>query len=1147
MSRGQRILKGQSLTTRPRSANERRATRVLRLVVTFILVLSFFPASPALFTGQTASAQGVTPIAGDVIILLNSSVNPEVFAAGMGVEPGLVYDHAVTGFAANLSPEAARRIAQSSVVKGIFPNQPVYAAAQILPAGINRVNADTNPVASIDGIDNPIAASVAVLDTGVTPQADLNVAALGKDCYSPDVSYADGNGHGSHVAGSVAARDNTIGVVGIAPGATIYSVRVLGPGGGGSLAGLICGLDWVAANAGLIDVVNMSITTGVLSTAACGQAGAHALREAICTVVNTYNIPVVVAAGNAAAPVLAGSLADFSEVISVSAFADFDGKPGGLAATPGTSCAIGEVDDVFYESSNYGAAVDIMAPGVCVISVNASGALVLRTGTSMAAGHVSGALALFYSQNPGASSSAARSWLLGSASVSQAVAGVSGDPDGIPEPVLMIGPEGGTPTPTATATRTPTATNTATTTATATATATNTPTNSPTNTPVPPTATHTATATATSTPAPPTATHTSTATPTNTPVPPTATHTATSTATNSPAPPTATHTATATATNTSVPPTATHTATATATNTPGPPTATHTATATATNTSVPPTATHTATATATSTPAPPAATHTATATATNTPVAPTATHTATPTQTSTSTHTATATPTRTPTASATPTRTPTATATTPPLGGLQVNDLVRTTANVNVRSAPGTGSQSLGVLPNGAQGVVLSNGVQSGSYVWFQVNVNGYPVGWVAGLYLTKTGVASPTATSGPPTSTATRTPTAPPTNTGVATSTATRTPTRTPTSIPGVFVPNDLVRTTANLNMRSGAGTNFGVVAVLPNGAQATVLTTGTASGGYTWYQISAPGYGTGWAAGAFLTKIGVSSPPATATRTPTRTPTTSSGWPANTSVRTTTAVNMRTGAGTGNSIIGVVSTGTICTVVAGPSSGSGYTWYQLTCPGTGTGWLVSLYLQQVASGASEGDSAEELVSTEPATLAQIDSEPTEGIEAAATSTALPVVPSPTVEPVIPAGGAAVESAGPTPYPIVRVLRTEGSANGQVLVDHDPSTLWVTTGADYPQIASFALDLDAVLPVGDVRWLAAPDQLMGRLLVHISNDGQEWVEVDLNRITADGEWTVLPIDAETRFIRFVFLNEEQTLQLGGIAEIEVWPPGQSP
>ena len=223
-------------------------------------------------TPRTASGQEVAPLAGDVIVLLNNpGLDPDVFAAGFGVDPVFVYNSAVIGFSATLNEEAAWRLSQSSVVRGIYPNAPVYAAAQILPAGINRINADSNPIASIDGVDNAIAATVAVLDTGVTPQSELNVVG-GTDCYTPDSSFHDSFGHGSHVAGTIAARDNTSGVVGVAPGASIYSVRVLGPTGGGSVAGLICGLDWVAENSSLIDVANMSITTGSLPpTGACGS------------------------------------------------------------------------------------------------------------------------------------------------------------------------------------------------------------------------------------------------------------------------------------------------------------------------------------------------------------------------------------------------------------------------------------------------------------------------------------------------------------------------------------------------------------------------------------------------------------------------------------------------------------------------------------------------------------------------------------------------------------------------------------------------------------------------------------------------------------------------------------------------------------
>lgn len=426
------------------------------------------------------------------------------------------------------------------------------------------------------------------------------------------------------------------------------------------------------------------------------------------------------------------------------------------------------------------------------------------------------------------------------------------------------------------------------------------------------------------------------------------------------------------------------------------------------------------------------------------------------------------------------------------------------------------------MLPNGTQGIVLSNGIANGSHIWFQVMMNGYPTGWVAGTYLTKIGVVNPTATN---------TPGAGPS----ATSTATRTPTRTPTSAPGVFVPNDLVRTTANLNMRSAPGGS--VLLVLPNGTQATVLTTGTVSGNFTWYRITAPGYGTGWVAGAYLEKIGVAGTTVTPPVSPPATSTSVGGWPAGTNVRTTTAVNMRIGPGTNNAIIGVVPSGTTCVVVDGPASGTGYTWYELTCPGTGTGWLASLYLRQIPGSSSEAESESVVAGidmTVSPTATEISLEtPAAPVETATTSPVALVEEEP----------APVAEDSPAPYPVVRVQRTEGSSHGNVLVDEDLSTVWVTTGTEIPQIASFALDLDGELPVGEVRWLTGPENLMGLLLVHVSNDGQEWIEIDLDALTQDGDWSVVPLNTTTRFIRFVFLNEDQNVQLGGIAEVEVWPP----
>ncbi|MER3486431.1 MAG: peptidase S8, partial [Chloroflexota bacterium] len=179
-------------------------------------------------------------------------------------------------------------------MQSISPDLPVSVAEQTLPTGVDRIDADVNAVAQIDGNDTRIDADVAVLDTGVDlSNPDLNVAG-GVDCDGPDTgNYGDAHGHGTHIAGTIAALDNGIGVVGVAPGARIWSVRVLDAYGNGTTSNLICGLDWVAAHADTIDVVNMSLA-GAGSDGSCSST---ALHEAICGVVNA-GVTVVAAAGN---------------------------------------------------------------------------------------------------------------------------------------------------------------------------------------------------------------------------------------------------------------------------------------------------------------------------------------------------------------------------------------------------------------------------------------------------------------------------------------------------------------------------------------------------------------------------------------------------------------------------------------------------------------------------------------------------------------------------------------------------------------------------------------------------------------------------------------------------------------------------------
>ncbi|HEV2107818.1 MAG TPA: S8 family serine peptidase, partial [Thermomicrobiales bacterium] len=264
----------------------------------------------------------------------------------------------------------------------------------------------------------------------------------GKDCIGTG-SYADDNGHGTHAAGTAAAKDNNTGVVGVAPGARLWAVKVLAANGSGSYSSLICGVDWVTQNAGTIGVANLSLAgTAPSSTCTADLQSTDPFHEAICRSVNA-GVTYAVAAGNSSADASAYVPASFNEIITVSAVNDQDGKPGG---------------DSFASFSNYGSAVDIAAPGVGILSTLNTGGYGKMSGTSMASPHVAGAVALVIAAQGRIGPAGVKSALLSS----REQTALTGDPDGISEGILAVGngyaPGSPTPTPTATpqATATPT-------------------------------------------------------------------------------------------------------------------------------------------------------------------------------------------------------------------------------------------------------------------------------------------------------------------------------------------------------------------------------------------------------------------------------------------------------------------------------------------------------------------------------------------------------------------------------------------------------------------------------------------------------------------------------------------------------------------
>jgi len=375
-----------------------RMTLLVSLVLLVVLVVAG--------SGLQAAPQNNDVIPGSYIVKFDNSVTDlEGQAFGLaqahGAQVKHVYGSALHGAAFNNLPEARVQMLLNdptvvsvvqdrmvSIQKGGPPGGGGGGGAQVVPEGVQRINGTATGTTDVD---------VAVVDTGVDiGHEDLNVVG-GYNCSkgSPD-NYGDGNGHGTHVAGTIGAIDNSVGVIGVAPGARIWAVRVLGNSGSGSWADIICGIDWVAANANVIEVANMSLG-GSGSDTGCNDGG---MNEAICNAVNA-GVTFVVAAGNSAANSASFVPAAYDQVITVSALADFDGAAGGN----GSPTCRSDVDDTFANFSNYGADVDIIAPGVCIHSTVPGGYDATYSGTSMASPHVAGAAALYLSTHAGASPS----------------------------------------------------------------------------------------------------------------------------------------------------------------------------------------------------------------------------------------------------------------------------------------------------------------------------------------------------------------------------------------------------------------------------------------------------------------------------------------------------------------------------------------------------------------------------------------------------------------------------------------------------------------------------------------------------------------------------------------------------------------------
>ena len=252
--------------------------------------------------------------------------------------------------------------------------------AEILPWGIDRIDAEL-----AWSVSTGIGVKVAVVDTGIDlnhPDLAANIKG-GINTISPLKSPNDDNGHGSHVAGTIAGIDNTIGVIGVAPGASLYAVKVLGKSGSGWISDIIEGIDWCISNN--INVINMSLGS---------SSDVQSFHDAI---IAAYNAGIVIVAA-------AGNSGPGDNTVSY---------PGAYIEVIGVS-ATGS-NDIIASFSSRGPQVDLAAPGMSIFSTVKGGGYATYSGTSMASPHVAGVAALVIAANTGISAPEVRNELTNTA------------------------------------------------------------------------------------------------------------------------------------------------------------------------------------------------------------------------------------------------------------------------------------------------------------------------------------------------------------------------------------------------------------------------------------------------------------------------------------------------------------------------------------------------------------------------------------------------------------------------------------------------------------------------------------------------------------------------------------------------------------
>ncbi|MBC2903325.1 S8 family peptidase [Streptomyces cupreus] len=370
--------------------------------------LTSLPAQAAPAEGKVLAAGSPTAIKDSYIVTLKKGAGLKASSSegkGLIKEYGgsvkKTFGKVLNGYSATLSAAEARGLAADPAVASVEQNQRVRLADTTqtsAPWGLDRIDQTSLPLSGTYTYPDSAGSGVTVyvIDTGVriTHTQISGRASYGYDAVDGDTTASDGNGHGTHVATTIAGS-----TYGVAKKANIVAVRVLNNSGSGTTAGVIAGIDWVTANHSGPSVANMSLGGG--ASTSLDTAVANSIASGV-----TY----AVAAGNSSANASSYSPARVASAITVGATTSTDAKAG---------------------YSNYGSVLDIFAPGSSITAgwYTSDTATNTISGTSMATPHVAGAAAVYLANHASSTPAQVASALTSGATTGKVTSAGTGSPN----------------------------------------------------------------------------------------------------------------------------------------------------------------------------------------------------------------------------------------------------------------------------------------------------------------------------------------------------------------------------------------------------------------------------------------------------------------------------------------------------------------------------------------------------------------------------------------------------------------------------------------------------------------------------------------------------------------------------------------------